>query len=83
MSKDTLNGIISAIEAEGVNPSPSHANLARLFAMYLKETLVQTANEVPPMQTSTENATTMIADVDVEPEEKPEKKSKRRTKNSK
>lgn len=36
-----LEGIVSAIEVESTQPSPSHNNLARLSALFFKELIAQ------------------------------------------
>lgn len=35
---EKLEGIITAVEAESKQPNPTHANLARLVAMFMRET---------------------------------------------
>lgn len=36
-----LEGLLSAIEGESLQPSPSHNNLSRLVALFMRELLVQ------------------------------------------
>lgn len=39
MNIEKLNGIIDAVEMESKMPSPSHNNLARLCAMFMRESI--------------------------------------------
>lgn len=58
MSIEKLNGVIEAIEAESKQPSPSHANLARLVAMFFREFLDEAKAASVPHGTFTAVAVT-------------------------
>ncbi len=55
MTLERLNGLISAIEAESHNPSPSHLNLARLVALFNRELLDYLNAKGPVTVTATNN----------------------------
>lgn len=73
-----LGGIIDAIEAESLQPHPSHANLARLIGMFCRE-LISSYEQKPeviiPVSNETSNST-LIDDPNVF-SEKPKKRLKK------
>lgn len=74
-----LEGLISAIESESRQPSPSHNNLARLVAMFCKELIKQ--SEKPSTETISSiagNVETVQTQEDLDPKKaKINKKGKR------
>ncbi len=79
MNIESMNGLISAIEQESIQPSPSHANLARLMVKALKE-IIAGIPEVMAKQieNSTQTESTVGATVDLSaPESKEQKKRAR------
>ncbi len=60
MNIPKLEGIVDAIEEESRTPSPSHQNLARLVAMFMREILVEDEVPlVPQTETQTETASSV------------------------
>lgn len=71
-----LEGIVSAIEGEAKQPSPSHANLARLVAMFFRlvaDDMTSKAKEVVPAVAEPEKQVESVPDQapEAEPEQEP------------
>lgn len=78
MSK--LESLIEAIEAESIQPHPSHANLARLLALALREIQLPTISLTQEPQTTTSgNVTVLLQEVAEETLPKAEKKTHKKS----
>lgn len=77
-----LQGIVDAIDVEGKQPSPSHNNLARLTAMFMREVicLLAPSNKQsaysPRFETPVETVPPIETESDLPKEPKPPKVAK-------
>lgn len=76
MDIEALKGIADAVEAESKQPSPSHNNLARLLAMFIRELIKEKTSECKIQTPLPVNVTTTLPIVEMDEPKKKPKKSK-------